>query len=188
MDALIVAGTTKQQYALCDVLNRAEFDCTVCSNAAEARRTALCRPFDIFVINGGLPDECGNELAAMLADTYDCGGIYIDEFMRVDMFSEDLGKYGVVCMVRPITKTALADTVRLVSIANARVRALKANNEELSAKLEDLKYISRAKIVLMRSLGYSEDQAHKYIEKQSMDLRISRRKVAMDILKTYEAF
>ena len=37
------------------------------------------------------------------------------------------------------------------------------------------------------ALGYTEEQAHKYIEKKSMDLRVSRRKVAVDILKTYEA-
>ena len=68
------------------------------------------------------------------------------------------------------------------------MRALKQKNEELTSKLEDVKYISRAKIVLMRSLGYTEEQSHRYIEKKAMDLRVSRRKVAMDILKTYEAY
>ncbi len=188
MDALIVASTTKQQYALSDVLNAVKIDCVACSTAAEARRAALCRPFELFVINGGLADEQGNELAMFVADTCDCGGVYIDDYMRADMFADSLGSAGVLTLVRPITKSALAEAVRMVSVANARVRALKAKNDELSAKLEDLKYISRAKIVLMRSLGYSEEQAHKYIEKKSMDMRISRRKVAMDILKTYEAF
>ena len=81
----------------------------------------------------------------------------------------------------------MLEAVKLISVSNARVRALKAKNDELTAKLEDMKYISRAKIVLMRSLGYSEEQAHKYIEKKSMEMRVSRGKVAMDILKTYEA-
>ncbi len=187
MEALVVASTTKQQYALSDVLHAVNVDSVVCSTAAEARRAALCRPFDLFVINGGLPDEQGNELARDLADTDDCGGIYIDDYARADMFSDELGAVGVITLIRPITKTALSDAVRLIMVANARVRLLKAENEELNGKLEDMKYISRAKIVLMRSLGYTEEQAHKYIEKKSMDLRVSRRKVAMDILKTYEA-
>ncbi|MCH5158549.1 MAG: ANTAR domain-containing protein [Clostridiales bacterium] len=187
MDALIVADTTKMQFAISDVLNRVKIDCTVCSNAAEARRAALVRPFDIFIINGGLSDEQGNELAAFLADSFDCGGIYIDDYVKVDMFSDDLGECGVVSLIRPITKSTLAETVRIVTVANARVRALKEQNEKLNAKLDDLKYISRAKIALMHSLGYSEEQAHKFIEKKSMDMRMSRRKVAMDILKTYEA-
>ncbi len=187
MEALIVASTVKQQHSLSDVMYAVKIDSVVCSSAAEARRAALCRPFDLFIVNGGLPDEQGNELAQFLADTCDCGGVYIDDYNKADMFSEDLGSVGVVTLVRPITKTALVDVVRLISVANTRVRALKLKNDELSSKLEDMKFISRAKIVLMRSLGYSEDQAHRYIEKKSMDMRISKRKVAMDILKTYEA-
>ncbi|MCH5350917.1 MAG: ANTAR domain-containing protein [Clostridiales bacterium] len=187
MDALIVADTTKMQFAISDVLNRVKIDCMVCSNAAEARRAALVRSYDIFIINGGLSDERGNELAVFLAETFECGGIYIDDYVKVDMFSDDLGDCGVVSLVRPITKTTLADTVRIVTVANARVRALREQNDKLNAKLDDLKYISRAKIALMHSLGYSEEQAHKFIEKKSMDMRVSRRKVAMDILKTYEA-
>ena len=74
----------------------------------------------------------------------------------------------------------------MISIANVRVRALKEKNAELVAKLEDMKYISRAKILLMRTLGYTEEQAHKHIEKKSMELRTTRRKVALDIIKTYE--
>ncbi len=187
MDALIVASTPKQQYALTDVLNGLKFTCAVCSTAAEARRASLCRPFDLFVVNGGLIDERGNELCLSLAEALDCGGVYIDDFARVDMFQDDLMNEGVLALTRPITRASLSDAVRLVAAANVRVRALKAKNEELSAKLEDQKYISRAKIVLMRSLGYSEEQAHKFIEKKSMDQRVSRRKVAMEILKTYEA-
>lgn len=187
MDALIVASTIKQQHALTDVLYRANIDCVVCSTAAEARRAFLLRPFDVFIINSGLADEHGNELAIAIAEANDCGGVYIDDYTRVESISDALNSFGIVTLARPITKTSLLEAVKLIAVSNVRVRELKAKNEALSAKLEDMKYITRAKIVLMRSLGYTEEQAHKYIEKQSMDLRVSRRKVAMDILKTYEA-
>lgn len=187
MDALIVASTTKQQHALSDVLYSAKMDCVVCSTAAEARRASICRPFDLFVVNGGLSDEEGHELAADLSHMHDCGGVYIDEYTKADMFEDDLAAVGVITLVRPITRTALYDAVRLLGIANVRVAELKLKNYELNSKLEDMKYITRAKIALMRSLGLTEEQAHKHIEKKSMDLRLSRRKVAMDILKTYEA-
>lgn len=187
MDALVVASTVKQQHALSDVLHTAKIDSVVCSTAAEARRASICRPFDLFVINGGLPDEEGHELASDLAGIHDCGGVYIDDFTKADMFEDDLADVGVITLVRPITKSSLYDTVRMLSVANMRVAALKKKNYELNSKLEDMKYITRAKIALMRSLGLSEEQAHKYIEKKSMDMRVSRRKVAMDILKTYEA-
>ena len=89
-------------------------------------------------------------------------------------------------MSLPITKMQLVEALRLLVVSNARVRLLKAKNEQLEAKLDDLKYVSRAKIALMRSLGYSEEQSHKYIEKRAMEMRMSRRKVAMEIIKSYE--
>ena len=46
--------------------------------------------------------------------------------------------------------------------------------------------IDRAKYVLMSSLRLSEQEAHRYIEKQAMDLRITKRAVAESLLKTYE--
>ena len=187
MDALIVASTPTRQHALTDVLYHEKINCVVCSTAAEARRTLLCRPFDLFVVYSGLIDEQGNELAMAIADTNDCGGIYIGNSITTEQIEEELNECGIITMSLPITKMQLVEAVRLLVVSNARVRLLKTKNEELAAKLDDLKYINRAKIVLMRTLGYTEEQSHKYIEKRAMEMRMSRRKVAIEILKTYEA-
>lgn len=187
MDALIVASTLKQQQSLTEVLYRAKLNCLVCSTASEARRAVLCRTFDVFVINSGLADEHGNELALSISDSLYCGGVYIDDYARVERLEDTLNSCGIVALARPITKDALVEAVKLITACNARVREIKAKNDALSSKLEDIKYISRAKIVLMRTFGYTEEQAHKFIEKKAMDLRLPRRKVAVDILTTYEA-
>ncbi|MCH5154133.1 MAG: ANTAR domain-containing protein [Clostridiales bacterium] len=187
MDALIVASTQSRQHGLTDVLHHEKINSVVCSTAAEARRALISRPFDLFVVYSGLPDEQGNELAIDIADTNDCGGIYIGNSINTEQIEEQLNDCGIITMSLPITKLQLLEAVRLILVSNARVRLLKTKNEQLSAKLEDLKYVSRAKIALMRSLGLSEEQSHKYIEKRAMEMRVSRRKVAMEILKTYEA-
>ena len=41
--------------------------------------------------------------------------------------------------------------------------------------------------VLIEYLKLTEPQAHRYIEKQAMDLGLTRRQVALNILKTYES-
>ncbi|MCH5155383.1 MAG: ANTAR domain-containing protein [Clostridiales bacterium] len=187
MDALIVASTPTRQHALTDVLYHEKINCVVCSTAAEARRALVCRPFDLFVVYSGLIDEQGNDLAVTIADTNDCGGIYIGNSMSTEQIEAKLNDCGIITMALPITKSQLVEAVRLLLVSNTRVRILKAKNEELSAKLDDMKYVNRAKIVLMRSLGYSEEQSHKYIEKRAMEMRMSRRKVAIEILNTYEA-
>ena len=49
-----------------------------------------------------------------------------------------------------------------------------------------MKIINRAKFTLMQCLTMSEEQAHRYLEKQAMDMRISKLDVARRVLSTYE--
>ena len=49
-----------------------------------------------------------------------------------------------------------------------------------------MRLIDRAKCVLIQYLTMTEPQAHRYIEKQAMDTRTTRREVAQQILRTYE--
>jgi len=51
---------------------------------------------------------------------------------------------------------------------------------------EEARLVYRAKEVLIEYLKMTESQAHRYIEKQAMDMRITRREVAESIIKTYE--
>lgn len=46
--------------------------------------------------------------------------------------------------------------------------------------------VNREKWLLIECLSMAEAVAHHYIEKQAMDLRISRREVAENIIKTYQ--
>ena len=57
---------------------------------------------------------------------------------------------------------------------------------KLEQKLEDMKIISRAKLLLIVNSDVSEEEAHKIIEKQAMDMRKSRVEIAKDIIKKYE--
>ena len=46
--------------------------------------------------------------------------------------------------------------------------------------------MNRAKWSLIECLKMTEEQAHRYIEKQAMDERLSKRAVAEAIIKTYK--
>lgn len=50
---------------------------------------------------------------------------------------------------------------------------------------DDSQMISRAKLCLMEYLKLTEPQAHRFIQKQSMDLRMPQRKVAEKIIAMY---
>ena len=69
---------------------------------------------------------------------------------------------------------------------NLRLKQLSDEKQLLLDKIADLKIIGRAKCVLIEYLKMTEKEAHRYIEKQAMDLRLSKRTAAENILKTYE--
>ena len=52
--------------------------------------------------------------------------------------------------------------------------------------MNEVRIINRAKCCLIEYLKMTEPQAHRYIEKQAMDLRQTKREIAESILKTYE--
>lgn len=63
-------------------------------------------------------------------------------------------------------------------------------NEPSSAQsaeiTEEMSLIDRAKLALMLYLNMSEPMAHRYIEKRAMDMRLTKKEIAKNILKTYE--
>jgi len=66
------------------------------------------------------------------------------------------------------------------------LQEVQKENRVLKQKIEDIRIIDRAKCILISRLNLSEEQAHRAIEKQAMDMRASKRVIAEDILKTYE--
>ena len=63
---------------------------------------------------------------------------------------------------------------------------LKKENNKLLQKIEDIRMIDRAKCILIQYLNMTGAEAHRYIEKQAMDMRSTRKVVAEGILRTYE--
>ena len=67
-----------------------------------------------------------------------------------------------------------------------RVQNLESENHKLQKKIDEIRLVDRAKCILIQYLNMTEPQAHKYIEKQAMNMRQSRLQTAEMILKTYE--
>ena len=53
-------------------------------------------------------------------------------------------------------------------------------------KIDEIRLVDRAKCALIQYLSMTEAQAHRYIEKQAMDRRTTRGRVAQSIIEIYE--
>ena len=82
-------------------------------------------------------------------------------------------------LVKPLKQSAFATAIQSADMAHIRLGALKK-------KLDDEKVVTRAKLLLMQTLAFTEEEAHKFIEKEAMNSGRTRSDVAYEIIKTYE--
>jgi response regulator NasT len=100
--------------------------------------------------------------------------------------SERLAEYGIITVSKPLGRAAFWSAKKMAESSRNRFNMMRRENVRLQQKIEDIRVIDRAKLILIANMKMSEPEAHKYIEKQAMNMRVSRRVVAEGILKTYE--
>ena len=185
-NTLVVASSEKSRNVLSELLRLDGFlTLASVSSGSEARRLLLECGFDMVIVNTPLSDEFGDGLAVLSAERAS-GVILLVNSDIADRVSAKVEDAGVFVLEKPLNRQIFFQAVRLVWAARRRMPGLKNENGRLQEKIEEIRQIDRAKCVLIEVLHMTEPQAHRFIEKQAMDLRLSRNEVAKNILKTYE--
>ena len=122
----------------------------------------------------------------MITDKTTSAVVLIAKNEIADQVSAKVESYGVLVVTKPINKTLFNQAIKLACVSRKRILGIHSENLKLHNKIEEIKLIDRAKCVLIQYLNLTEPQAHRYIEKQAMDMRITKNEVAQGILKTYE--
>ena len=95
-------------------------------------------------------------------------------------------KNGVITISKPMNRTIFWSALKIANATYNKMCQLKRENNKLLQKIEDIRMIDRAKCILIQYLNMTESEAHRYIEKQAMDMRSTKRSIAEGILRTYE--
>ncbi|MBE5911803.1 ANTAR domain-containing response regulator [Pseudobutyrivibrio sp.] len=161
-------------------------DMLVVENCSTAKRTISEYDFDICLINAPIGGTNGQELAIDIAEKNICQVILFIKAEYADEISAKVEDYGVITVEKPINKQLFWQALKLAHVAQRRISLAQKESAKLEKKLEDMKIISRAKLLLIINQNMSEEDAHKYIEKTAMDIRLSRAEVAKEIIKKYE--
>ena len=159
---------------------------TTARSVGEARRKIAETDFDIVLINAPLPDDFGMRLAIDICTNSGAGVLLM---VKNDLFNDIYAKvvsYGVITLTKPTNLQMVAQNLRILCATRERMRQMEAKQATVEEKIEEIRLVNRAKWLLIECLGMTEPEAHRYIEKQSMDERISKREVAENIIKTYK--
>ncbi len=184
---ILIAGKTEE---ICDSIAQLllELDCdniSTFTSGAIIRGVDISK-FDSVIISTPLSDEFGLDLVADISKDTKNGIVVLAKREIADEVQKKIRFTGAFVLPRPFNKALLIQTIKLTEIAHMGMAKLEEENRQLTQQLSDMKIVNRAKSMLMQYLNLTEDQAHRHIQKQAMDLRKTQRAVAEDILKTYQ--
>ena len=156
------------------------------SSVAEARRWLADTEFDIVLINTPLPDDFGMHLAIDICTGSGAGVLLLVKNDHYNEIYSKVVRYGVITLSKPTNRQMVAQNLRILCATRERIRQMQAKQATVEEKITEIRLVNRAKWLLIECLNMTEAEAHRYIEKQAMDLRISRREAAENIIKTYK--
>jgi len=189
MNRAIIISSDKDSASLLRqlVLNEGYGMSSLTSSGSEARRMikSETQP-ELVIINTPLSDEFGQEIAELTAETTSAGVILICSNDIYYDIAEKFSEYGIITLSKPINPQIVSNAIRIISSTRSRMMGLEKENAGIIYRIDEMRLINRAKAVLMKYLRFTEPQAHKYIEKQAMNTRRTRKETAMRILNTYE--
>lgn len=185
--ALIISSTEKSIKFISDMLVELAFGkILTVSSGGEARRLFIEKDFDLCIINAPLIDESGESLAKDIADIGVSEVILLLKSELFDEVSQNVEEFGVMSISKPVSRSFLWNALKFLKANHKRIEKKQDENKKLQEKIEDIRIVDRAKCILISQYKMTESDAHRCIEKQAMDMRVTKRAIAEYILKYYE--
>ena len=148
------------------------------------RRLLLEQSFDIVIVNAPLPDEFGTQLALELSETSGAGVLLLVKAEQYAELSARLTPNGILTLQKPTTPQLLTQTLQLLCGTRERLRRMEQKTASFEEKMAEIRLVNRAKCLLIERKAMTEQEAHRWIEKQAMDRCVSRKIIAEQILLT----
>ncbi len=135
-------------------------ECLICHSAAEVKRLASRQGIHAVVCGYKLPDETAQSLADDLPET--CSILILAVQSMLDLIDN---REGLFKLPAPAARN---DLISMVDRSLSR-RSLLERYIRTQRSMEELSLIEEAKRWLMSERGMSEEEAHRFLQKKSMD-------------------
>ncbi len=186
LSVLIVSSAERLNATMLSSLPESRYQpITAVPDASAASRMLLERPFDLVIVNTPLPDQFGTRFALDVCEKTAAGVLLLVKAEHYADIDARVSPYGVLTLSKPTSAGLFSQSLQLLAATHARLRRMEQKTASMEEKMEEIRMVNRAKWLLIEQLKMTEQQAHRYIEKQAMDRCITRRAVAEQILATY---
>ncbi len=185
-NVLIVSAAEKMNNVLRPLFAGGRFDNVLfVDSVASAQRIVAERDFDFVIVNSPLPDDFGKRFAADVCVDSESVSLMIVRSDLYDEISSSMSPRGVMVAKRPPDMAVYSQLIDAMCSVRERLRGVRKKTVTLEEKMEEIRLVNRAKWALIKSCSMTEEEAHRYIQKQAMDMCLSKKETAESILKTY---
>ena len=153
------------------------------SDGETALKALVDNPPDLAIFDVKMPVLDGISAAERIAAERIAPVVILTAFSQRELVERARDAGAMAYLVKPFTK---ADLVPAIEMAVSRYTEIKALDDEVNTlkdRLEVRKLLDRAKGLLQSEHGLTEPQAFRWIQKTSMDRRLTMRKVAEAVIE-----
>lgn len=138
---------------------------------------------DLVVMDVKMPIMDGITAAKIIAEERIAPVVMLTAFSQRDLVDSAREAGAMAYVVKPFGESDLIPAIEVAAARFDEIRALEEEVTSLADKFETRKLVERAKSVLTTKMGLSEPEAFRWIQKTSMDRRLSMREVAETVVE-----
>ncbi len=137
---------------------------------------------DLVIMDVKMPVLDGISAAERISERRLAPVVILTAFSQRDLVQRASSAGAMAYLVKPFTKAELIPAIEIAVSRFAEVTALQSEIGDLRQRLATRKLLDRAKGVLQTSRGMTEPEAFRWIQKTSMDRRMTMGALAHEIL------
>lgn len=184
---LIVSETEKFKTSLSQILPENTFyPIDITTSVSSARKILLERKYDLLIINTPLIDDFGTKLAIDASNEKSIATLLL---VKRDLYAETYSKvvkYGVFTLAKPTSPQTFVQALDWLCAMREKLRKYEKTISSVEDKMQEIRLVNRAKWILIEVLKMSEEDAHRFIEKEAMDRCLPKVEIAKDIIDSHK--
>ncbi len=138
---------------------------------------------DLVILDVKMPVLDGISAAERIAAESIAPVLMLTAFSQRDLVERARDAGAMAYLVKPFSKSDVVPAIEMAVSRFTELRALEKEVADLSQRLETRKLVDRAKSVLQTQYGLTEPAAFRWIQKTSMDRRMSMQQVAEAVIE-----
>ncbi|MGW1542835.1 ANTAR domain-containing response regulator [Streptomyces sp. NPDC002309] len=138
---------------------------------------------DLVILDVKMPKLDGISAAEKITEESIAPVLMLTAFSQRDLVERARDAGAMAYLVKPFSKSDVVPAIEMAVSRYTQLRELEKEVADLSQRLETRKLVDRAKSVLQTVYGLTEPAAFRWIQKTSMDRRMSMQQVAEAVIE-----